>query len=170
MLGMVVETKRAADALARLAARVKRLANPSHRGLDAKLKRIVLDDNKRRALAGLNVDGKPLDTTDRERSASLSRRKGGGKPLDPRREGSRIITRAVCTVKIDRAANVVDVEKDWPGFTDDDGIPILRHHRLGIMRRGKKIKRDVSSKIPDDVRARLRDEIVRSHAVELRNP
>ena len=132
------------------------LRKPDVRPLLDATARMLVEENARKALAGLDCNNQPLRVTQRERLASRSRRLGSGKPLAPRYRASRIITRA-------RAAGFVSpdggfqVVLDWPGFTDRKGRPILGHHQKGIRTRsGFKIVRDVVSHARPDTVKRFR--------------
>jgi hypothetical protein len=141
------------------------LANLDYTPLVERWAKRLVDDNARFAAQGLDCDEKPMETTVREATPWMSRRRGAGKPLDPKYRQSRIIRMAQAAGFHDPSGDSWFAQISWPGFTDKNGNGILGHHRNGIKRnarkglRGGKIVRDVLSKVRPTTLAGAKDDL-----------
>lgn len=119
--------------------------------------RILLEDNERRLLAGLDIHDAPMVATLREQGIGGQWRTIRGKPvlierdehppagppLIPHNRSSRWIALAR-TGHEHRPPHDWAAYLGWPGFTSDDGTEIPRYHRLG---EGRLPIRDQSSRV-----------------------
>jgi hypothetical protein len=117
--------------------------------------RILIEDNERRAIAGLDCNDDKMPATLRERGIGGQWRtiKGkpvlvepdenppSGPPLLPHNQASRLIVLAR-TGHEHRPPSEWAAYIGWPGFTSDEGVEILSYHRKG---EGRLPKRDVTS-------------------------
>lgn len=126
--------------------RLAKLKNLDPTPLLAETERILFEDNRRRALAGLDRNNRPLRITRRERSPTLAHRLGTGPPLAPNRGQSRI-------VRLARTRSWVDsggwhAQLGWNSFDSRRGEPILPLHAEGIPSRSGVVVRDVLGPTP----------------------
>jgi hypothetical protein len=143
------------------------IANLDYTPLVERWAKRLVDDNARFAMAGLDCDEKPMETTVREVTPWMSRRRGAGKPLNPKYRQSRIIRLAQSGRFHDPGTDSWFAQISWPGFTDKNGNGILGHHRNGIRRnprpklglKGGKIIRDVLSRVRPSTLAGAKDDL-----------
>ena len=141
------------------------IANLDYTPLVERWAKRLVDDNARFAAQGLDCDEAPMETTVREATPWMGRRRGAGKPLDPKYRQSRIITMAQAGGFHDPGANGWFAQIAWPGFTDKNGKGILGHHRSGIQRnprpglKGGRIVRDVLSRVRPTTLAGAKDDL-----------
>lgn len=77
--------------IGRIIKHLKSLSDIEIRPLAEEMGRIMVEENRRRLLAGLDSDEKPMPPTKRELGIGSSQRRGSGPPLVPRRTASRAI-------------------------------------------------------------------------------
>lgn len=169
----------------KLAKRFARLANPDPRPLLDEAERILIEENVRRSLAGLDKDGRRLEITLREQGirsravrVTASRRQsaesrrwlasflGGTETLSrtarPDAMGPPLAPHGAASriVVLARTRSWVGVglwhaQLGWDSFDSESGRPILPMHAQGIPSRRGPIVRDVLGTTPT-MRARAR--------------
>ncbi|MGE4196024.1 MAG: hypothetical protein AB7G11_02725 [Phycisphaerales bacterium] len=125
---------------------------------------ILVAENTRLALAGLDSDEREMKTTQRERSPALSAKLGGGPPLLPHSQASRRIRlfRVVRKEKLPTGGFVLTI--GHPGFTATNGKSIPALHAQGGRRYPK---RDVT-RIGPTARKKIQDAAAAFYRKELR--
>jgi hypothetical protein len=133
------------DALkAKLGAMRDGLDTPAGRRFVAKVKQIVIDDNRDGLLRGLDANGVPFAPL---AASTIAHRDGSGEPLTPHGAASRLIANAVATDY--RSGGQVIVILKWVG----DVAVWIRYHRTGT----RKMPRRNPVGVRPAARQRIRD-------------
>ena len=109
---------------------LRNLAKLDMKPLATKIEKIVISENQRRLLSGLDSNDAAMKPTKREQNPNLSRRLGGGPPLIPNRKASRAIQLFRVVDRTFHSGGFVIVFS-WPGFTSSNGKSILGFHKNG---------------------------------------
>ncbi len=142
------------EGLTRVRKRLEAINRLDFTPLMAEGARILNEDNRRRALAGLDCNDQPMPVTMREINAATSRRKGTGPPLAPNRRASRVIQLAETSYT--RSAPWVSMLR-WIGFDSKNGLPILGLHAYEVGTNHPYPRRDVISNPTPIAVARFRE-------------
>lgn len=95
--------------------------------LQEPVRQVLTEDNTHRALAGIDVQGRPFAPLAR---STLLHRRGSGPPLAPRSASSRIVTDY--TVQVTTGMGRLTFAASWPG------IPWMECHHTGTARMPKR--------------------------------
>lgn len=114
--------------------RLGRLANLTRETVRPLLEeggRILIEDNERGLLAGLDANDQPMPPTKRQMDGGKSKRLGAGPPLVPNRKASRAILwfgKGGGAVRYGQDATGYFVDAGWDSFTASNGRDVLSMH------------------------------------------